>query len=198
MFSRKINGLLLYAPYSTLFDTGILQPRHVSGLLGQHLFATTTSRAKIHKNSNLQHFCYFRKLSRPKFWILIQMLNVEIFHNLILGWILGKFDQWQSFFKRPELWCSCGSTITSNLPKCLKVSSWCKKKTRKEIINLKNKNKSKSELHNFDSHFLTGKHRDLKLSRSFFWCHQKNKILWRFLELANEWYFPCKFLNKVC
>ena len=65
----------------------------------------------------MQHFCHFRKLSRPKLLILIKLLT-KITKNLELpDGILAKCDQWRPFLKIPELQRSCGSHMTNYLPR---------------------------------------------------------------------------------
>ena len=73
-----------------------LRPCHIS-VFRDGLFCHTNFQGnKYTKIAISSSVCRFRILSRPKLWILINLLNTEITKNLELqDWILAKCDEWR-------------------------------------------------------------------------------------------------------
>ena len=101
-----------------LFDAAFSRPCHISAL------HTNFQGNRLYKNSHLQHFCRFRKLSRIKPLNLIKLLNTEMNQNLDY-WIelYAKMGTMVPHLQRPELRDSCRSPATINLPRSLILHS---------------------------------------------------------------------------
>ena len=114
-----------------LFDMASLRLHHVSGLFLMAFLPQNFQGNKSTKIIHLQHFCCFRKLSRPNtlnFDKIVEYWYIWKFRRT--GFNIGKMWQMAAFLKRSKLRHSCGNPAAicqgALLISCYILSFWDK------------------------------------------------------------------------